>query len=202
MTILTFKWKNRNQILIELKKEETEHFCVKLYGLIVNSCSLEEECTFDTGRSQNPNFPRISCSVLLKEAFWKISYILQAVRSSFAILFQTSHLVYLFSETSSTGCILLCGTVSAWTTLLPSLIKTFLSSCVTFIQAAAFSRHSTYKTHIMKNSCFIYNQFAIEAIEQCINITDGSHWFVRVYFCKYLPTHIFQWIIPLPELAK
>lgn len=71
MTTLTFKWKNRNQILIEFKKEETEHFCVKLYGLIVNSCSLEEECTFDAGRSKKPNFPHISCSGLLRRHFEK-----------------------------------------------------------------------------------------------------------------------------------
>lgn len=48
-----------------------------------------------------------------------------------------------------------------------------------------------YKLLVMKNIYFIYNQFAREAIERCVNITDGRHWFVGVYFCESSPhTHL------------
>lgn len=160
---VTFKWKNRNQILTELEKEETAHFCVTLYGLIVNSCSLTGRMYIWHGEISKTQLSHVSRSGLLRRCFGRFP--VQAVRSSFAILFQTSHLPYLCSGTASTGCILLCGTVSTWTALLLSLTKTFLSSCAIFMQAAAFSRHSMYKLHVMKNICFIYNQFAIEAIE-------------------------------------
>lgn len=66
---VTFKWKNRNQILTELEKEETAHFCVTLYGLIVNSCSLTGRMFIWHGEISKTQLSHVSRSGLLRRCF-------------------------------------------------------------------------------------------------------------------------------------
>lgn len=143
-----------------MKNSKNLQLCGRLLRLNANSVSSKRKACL-LGRSWKPNFPTALGQACSKKSFGSLSVLHIAVRSSSAFLFQTCHLVYLFSGTASTGCILLPGTVSGRTDLLCSLNETFLCSWVTFLQAAAFSMHSILKLNITDSGCSIYKQLII-----------------------------------------